>query len=113
MSGPRKKARRAGAIPPPPPAQERLALTKVEAAGLLGVRVRRIDELRRADPTFPKARLLGSGTVRFLRTELVRWLESRPTGWATTGGPRRGAFGRCGSVARASCRCRTSGRRLP
>lgn len=98
---PRKKTRRAGPVPPPPPAQERLALTKVEAAGLLGVRVRRIDELRRGDPTFPKARLLGSGTVRFLRSELVRWLESRPTGWATTGGQRPGAFGRETAAVRA------------
>jgi predicted DNA-binding transcriptional regulator AlpA len=81
--------RRARPAPPPP---EAVMLDKTQVAGYLGVRVRRIDELRRADPSFPAPRLLGPGTARWRRADLDRWIAGLRSGWCTTGGRREGAF---------------------
>jgi predicted DNA-binding transcriptional regulator AlpA len=67
-------------------------LDKTQVAGYLGVRVRRVDELRRSDVTFPPPRLLSPGTARWRRADLDRWIEGLRSGWCTTGGRREGAF---------------------
>lgn len=85
--------RRKQPIPPPPP-PDAANLTKLEACGLLRITVRRLDELRRRDTTFPAPRLISGGTARFRRVELEQWFESLPKGWCNTGGRREGAFGR-------------------
>lgn len=69
-------------------------LDKTQVAGYLAVRVRRIDELRRADPTFPAPRLLSPGILRWPRAELDRWIAGLRTGWSSMGGHRTGAFRR-------------------
>ena len=69
-------------------------LDKTQVAGYLGVRVRRVDELRRGDVTFPPPRLLSPGTARWRRADLDRWIEGLRSGWCTTGGRREGAFRR-------------------
>ena len=69
-------------------------LDKTQVAGYLGVRVRRVDELRRSDVTFPAPRLLSPGTARWRRADLDAWIEGLPSGWCATGGRREGAFGR-------------------
>jgi predicted DNA-binding transcriptional regulator AlpA len=79
---------------PAPPPTGAVNLTKRETAGFLGITERRVDDFRRFDATFPSPRLLGPGTARWRRVDLERWVESRPTGWCTTGGRRSGAFGR-------------------
>lgn len=81
--------RRSRPAPPPP---EAVMLDKTQVAGYLGVRVRRIDELRRADPSFPAPRLLGPGTARWRRADLDLWIAGLRSGWCTTGGHRAGAF---------------------
>ena len=83
--------RRSRPAPPPP---EAVMLDKTQVAGYLGVRVRRVDELRRADPSFPAPRLLGPGTARWRRADLDRWIAGLRSGWCTTGGRREGAFQR-------------------
>src|SRR5258708_5729933 len=85
-SGPRPRP-----APPPPNA---VLLDKTQVAGYLGVRLRRVDELRRRDPYFPAPRLLGPGTARWRRADLDRWIAGLRAGWCTTGGRRDGAFGR-------------------
>src|SRR5438093_1459754 len=52
---------------PPPPPPDAVMLDKTQVAGYLGVRVRRIDELRRSDVGFPAPRLIGPGTAQWLR----------------------------------------------
>lgn len=69
-------------------------LDKVQVAGYLSVRVRRVDELRRADPAFPAPRLLSPGVARWRRVDIDRWVEGLRAGWCTMGGRRAGAFGR-------------------
>jgi predicted DNA-binding transcriptional regulator AlpA len=69
-------------------------LDKTQVAGYLGVRLRRVDELRRADSSFPAPRLLGPGTARWRRADLDRWIAGLRSGWCTTGGRREGAFQR-------------------
>jgi predicted DNA-binding transcriptional regulator AlpA len=69
-------------------------LDKTQVAGYLGVRVRRVDELRRTDLEFPAPRLLGPGTARWRRADLERWIAGLRSGWCTTGGRREGAFSR-------------------
>lgn len=81
--------RRSRPAPPPP---EAVMLDKTQVAGYLGVRLRRIDELRRADPSFPAPRLLGPGTARWRRGDLDHWIAGLRSGWCTTGGHREGAF---------------------
>lgn len=88
----RSRRRKRCPLPDPPPPSA-VHFTKDEAAGYLRIRVRGLDELRRDDPTFPRPRLLSSGTARWSRISLDTWLESRPTGWCANGGRRRGAFG--------------------
>lgn len=74
-------------------------LTKVEACGFLRVIPRRFDELRRRDPRFPRAFLLGAGEgrgsalPRWRRADLEGYVIACAQGWATTGGLREGAFG--------------------
>src|SRR5262245_43195775 len=85
-SGPRARP-----APPPPNA---MLLDKRQVAGYLGVRLRRVDELRRSDSSFPAPRLLGPGTARWRRADLECWIAGLPAGWCTTGGRRDGAFGR-------------------
>src|SRR5262245_13040115 len=77
---------------PAPPPPEGVMLDKTQVAGYLGVRVRRVDELRRADPNFPAPRLLGPGTARWRRPDLDRWIADLPSGWCNPGGRREGAF---------------------
>ncbi|SRR5712691_5587044 len=77
---------------PSPPPPDAVMLDKTQVAGYLGVRVRRIDELRRSDVGFPAPRLIGPGTARWRRADLDRWIEGLRSGWCTTGGRREGAF---------------------
>lgn len=53
-----------------------MALTKLEAAGLLGITVSTLERLRRTDPKFP-ARKVG-GEIRIIRDDLVAWMRSLP-----------------------------------
>ena len=53
---------------------------------------RRVDELRRNDPDFPKPKLIGPATARWRLDDLVAYVDSRPEGWCVTGGRREGAF---------------------
>lgn len=49
-----------------------------EAAALIGVGVRSLHRLRRADPDFPPARRVTERRIVWLRHELEEWLEARP-----------------------------------
>lgn len=75
-------------IPPPPdPAAE--IWTFDECAGFLRIRRRAFEEIRRNDPTFPKAVLVSKGMPRMRKADVVAWLSLRPTGWSSMGGGRR------------------------
>jgi Helix-turn-helix domain len=86
--------RRRKPLPPAPPL-EAVVLTLDEAAGLLRVRRRSVDELRRADRAFAALVILIGGQPRIRRAALERWLDGRPVGaWSPMGGTRERAFGR-------------------
>jgi hypothetical protein len=88
------KTRNRRPIPPPPPL-EAVVLTLDEAAGLLRLRRRSSDQLRRSDPTFGALVMLIGGQPRIRRAALDRWLDGRPVGaWSPMGGTRERAFGR-------------------
>jgi len=74
-------------VPPPPPADAQ-ALTFEMAAGLLGIRRRALDELRRTRPDMPQPILVGQGRPRFVRSELWAWFLAQPRGFSTMGGAR-------------------------
>ncbi len=74
-------------IPPPPPPDAKV-FTLVEVAGYLRVSINRVRILRRQDPTFPKARLVSKGILRWLRSEIEAWFLALPQGWSTKGGRR-------------------------
>lgn len=86
---------------------------KTQVAGYLGVRVRRVDELRRADPSFPAPRLLGPGTPRWRRADLDHWIATLRSGWCTTGGRREGAFLRKARPSEQACPLDVTGDRQP
>ena len=78
------KTRERSPLPPPPPL-EAVSLTSLQTAGLIGVRFRKLLRLRKTEG-FPEPRLIGE-ELRWLRSEVMTWLESRPKGWSAVGGP--------------------------
>lgn len=52
-------------------------LSAPQAAQLLAVSERKFHELRR-EPAFPKARQLGARSLRWVRSELIRYAEALP-----------------------------------
>lgn len=44
----------------------------------LGLRESSFDDVRRKDPTFPRAIALGAKAIGFLEHELDAWIETRP-----------------------------------
>lgn len=54
-----------------------MLLSAPQAAQLLAVSERKFHELRR-EADFPKARQLGARSLRWLRSELVQYVESLP-----------------------------------
>lgn len=74
---------------PDPPSLNATRLTRSEVAGLLRVSTDRLNEIRRRDVTFPRARLLGDGSPRWSRAAIEAWVDAQPeVGWARTGGRR-------------------------
>jgi predicted DNA-binding transcriptional regulator AlpA len=71
----------------PPPSADAAIMTIDETAGLLRISRGTLNKIRRADTTFPQPRLVG-GLPRFLRKEVVAWVEAQPAGWTTRGGDR-------------------------
>jgi hypothetical protein len=59
---------------------EKLYLSDVEAATVLGIKVSTLRKWRLVDGRGPKFRRLGRKLVRYSYSDLVLWLESQPTG---------------------------------
>jgi len=53
-------------------------LRKSVLAEKLGLAITSLDDLRRRDPSFPRAVLLGARSVGFVETEVEAWIASRP-----------------------------------
>ena len=90
-----QRGRRRGFLIPRPPPPGAVYTDLAGVAGLLGVTVRRLWDLRK-NPDFPEGRLIGGGgTLRFKIPEVVAWADRQPCSrYATTGGPRPSNFGR-------------------
>ncbi len=86
---------------PPPPLPNATVFTSEECAGFLRIPMSRWRTLRQTDPTLPKARVLSKGNLRWSRREIEEWFLSRPVGWSTSGGPRRGMRGALKPAAEA------------
>ncbi len=71
---------------PPPPAPDAVFATFDEAAGLLRIRRRALDEIRRTDPTFPEAILIQPGQPRLVMAEVREWAMRQRRGWSPLGG---------------------------
>lgn len=53
-------------------------LRKRDAMTKLGLRESSFDDVRRKDPSFPRAIALGAKAIGFLEHELDTWIETRP-----------------------------------
>lgn len=53
-------------------------IRKTALAEMLGLAITSLDDLRRRDPSFPRAVLLGARSVGFVETEVEAWIASRP-----------------------------------